>query len=180
MSVIETLITDRRQSDVGVNAKGSYNASDLNRVGEACAYLYAALTLYGSGVPGYTALRTDWTQTDVPTAADMNAYLSSVAALKSVFQTAIELPDTLSRLTVEGANNIERVLYATDDLIHRMVFAMHQIGEFEAYSGSQFVPTMGTDYGRTWAELDAMDTTWANWNAADWYLLLYGNLKAEA
>ena len=67
MSVIDTLITDRAQLDVDrvkqlaeristgtatqaeiteylTDLKGSYNASDLNRVGTACAYLYDLIT----------------------------------------------------------------------------------------------------------------------------------------
>lgn len=32
---------------------------------------------------------------------------------------------------------------------------------------------------RTWEELDAMGTTWANWQVATWDDLLYGSLKKE-
>ena len=59
MSIIDTLITDRTQADVdaliallkaGTNAsdhKGSYNASDLNRVGEAVNYIRERLYWVG-------------------------------------------------------------------------------------------------------------------------------------
>ena len=40
MSIMDTLITDRTQADVDAgNAKGSYNAEDLNRVGSAMNYV---------------------------------------------------------------------------------------------------------------------------------------------
>ena len=75
MSIIDTLITDRAQADVeyaqelnalgwsGMSAeqkaeylaglKGSYNATDLNRVTAAMDYLYQLFTSLGYGVPGY-------------------------------------------------------------------------------------------------------------------------------
>lgn len=213
MSVIETLITDRSQADVsraaylraGYNAgtltvaekaewdgsdlRGAYNASDLNRVGEACAYLYGELARFGYTVPGYVPLKTDWyTETDetppnpenYPAQEKMQTYLSTVAALKAVFDTAIALPDTMSRLTVEGANNIERVFVEIDATLRQMVYAFHRTDEFGLHSGEAFIPTANDDMGRTWGELDAMETTWGNWDAATWYLLLYGNMKAEA
>ena len=48
MSVIDTLVTDRTQSDVKArNAKGTYKASDLNRVGAAMNYVAARLREQG-------------------------------------------------------------------------------------------------------------------------------------
>lgn len=182
MSAIDTLIYDRSANEVGRNSKGSYNASDLNRVGEACAELYATLTRYGYSVPGYTALKTDWGIGNIPTAAQMETYLATVAALKAAILATQELPETMEHLTVEGANNIERLLAEIDLLIRRMVRAFLRTAQANLYSSSKWrgIPTSYSDYGRTWAELDAMETTWRNWNAATWYLLLYGNLKAEA
>lgn len=202
MSIIDTLVYDRTQEDVArvdqlaerINAKiasdeeiaewetdskGKYNASDLNRVGAACEYLYNEMTRLAFSVSGYSALRTDWTEEEVPTPEQMATYLSTIAALKAVWDTAQEIPSTMDGLTVEGANNIEKLIADVDDYMHRLVYSMHRSAEFSAYSGEQFVPTANMDLGRTWGELDAMETTWANWQAATWYLLLYGNLEAE-
>ena len=49
-----TLVTDRTAADVGArNDKGTYNASDLNRVDSCLEYLAARLTGYGYVLPGY-------------------------------------------------------------------------------------------------------------------------------
>lgn len=90
----------------GEAAKGSYNHTDLNRVETAVAELagYFGLNL---------TTKTDWSLWDIPTQTDMNRYLNNVIAIRdatpgdSKFPT---LPDSMSYLTYEGANNIEKVL----------------------------------------------------------------------
>lgn len=135
MRVIDTLITDRSQSDVGQNDKGSYNASDLNRVGAACAYLYDMFAGCGYAVPGYVALPTDWAVTGVPTAGDMNTYLGTIAALKAVLQAAQEIPDSMEKLTVDGANDIERLLIEVEDQVKRLSAVFIHAGMPWAVSG---------------------------------------------
>lgn len=159
--------------------KGAYNYSDLNRVGEACAFLYKEFTHYGYLVNGFATPKTDWTETDTPATEQMEVYLSNVEALRKVWDTESALPETMDELTIDGANEIERLLTAIYAYMKLLIYSMHRSAEYGFYSGAAFVPTATSDYGRTWAQLDAMDTTWANWNAATWYLLLYGNMKAE-
>lgn len=49
-----SMVTDRTAADVGArNDKGTYNASDLNRVDACLAYLAARMTGYGYVLPGY-------------------------------------------------------------------------------------------------------------------------------
>lgn len=49
----DVLVTDRTQTDVNArNAKGTYNAEDLNRVLRACSWLAGNLEGYGYSVPG--------------------------------------------------------------------------------------------------------------------------------
>ena len=49
-----SMVTDRTAADVGArNDKGTYNASDLNRVDACLEYLAARLTGYGYVLPGY-------------------------------------------------------------------------------------------------------------------------------
>lgn len=49
----DVLVTDRTQTDVNArNAKGTYNAEDLNRVLRACSWLAGKLEGYGYSVPG--------------------------------------------------------------------------------------------------------------------------------
>ena len=100
--------------------KGSYNASDLNRVGAACAELYALLIGAGYAVNGYVALRTNWADTARPTPAELAQYIGTVAAIKSALPTSTLIPSTMRRLTVEGANNIERLLLEVEDILTRL------------------------------------------------------------
>lgn len=142
MSVLDTLITDRTQADVDAvkalsakdmstwtpaevtaylaGMKGSYNAQDLNRVGQACAYLYNLMDSMGYAVPNYTALKTDWAREDVPTQSQMTTYLSTVAAIKAVWSAAQTIPATMDNLGYEGANNIEKLLAEVDSQLSRI------------------------------------------------------------
>lgn len=101
--------------------KGAYNAADLNRVGQACADLYTALTGAGYAVSGYVALKTDWTNSDRPTKAQLTTYLSTVSAIKAVLPAVTDLPSTMKSLTYEGANNIEKLLVEVDDILNRII-----------------------------------------------------------
>lgn len=144
MSVIDTLIIDRTQDDVdrikylkgqynsgeitadeiaewNAGLKGAYKASDLNRVGEACAYLYDIFTNNGYLVPGYVALGTSWTEADKPTVADFNQYISTILAIKAMLPVVQEVPDSMSRLNFEGANNIEKMLIEVDELLYNII-----------------------------------------------------------
>lgn len=90
----------------GDAAKGAYNYTDLNRVETAVRELAADLGLS-------LVTKTDWGLWDVPIASEMKRYLDNVAAVRDacpgdlVFPT---LPASMSGLTFEGANNIEKVL----------------------------------------------------------------------
>ena len=158
MSVIDTIITDRAQSDVDrakqlaekisagtatqaeiteylTDLKGSYNASDLNRVGTACAYLYGLLSDYGYIVTDYIPLRTDWALTDIPTQAQMSDYIQTVAALKAVLGAAQIIPASMEKINYQDANNIEKLLLEVDDLIKRVTAVFVRSGAWNAVAG---------------------------------------------
>lgn len=144
MSVVDTLIIDRTSADVSRRAylkervkngaataeeaaewltdlKGAYNASDLNRVGAACAYIYRLCAEVDMPVRGYAALRTDRTGSDIPTPAEMQTYLATVAALKAAVSATQELPASMSGSTFEDWNNIEKLLVEVDRLLRNVV-----------------------------------------------------------
>lgn len=204
-----TLITDRSQSDLEAieslldisvsnwtaeqlaefnlaRSKGSYNYTDLNRVTEAMEYLDESLRGYGYDT-GYSEIeivpgRTEWQQSDVPTASQMASYLSNVEAIRSVLEvlpTTPETPESMELLTWVEANNIEQILVDVETVINRVVNGLARSNSFTFWSGNRPIPTAESNLGRTWAELDSMDTEWTNWQVATWYLLLYGNLEAE-
>lgn len=161
------------------NLKGAYNASDLNRVGAAVRYLAERFALYGYQVS--VNPKTDWTAEDIPTPTEMQTYLGEVAKVRDVLDiaTAPTLPADAEGLTHSEANAIEIVLVMIDETINRVVQGFARSASFMFVSGNRPIPTAQSNLGRTWAELDAMGTTWENWQLATWYLLLYGNLKAQ-
>lgn len=143
MSIIDTLITDRTQADVKAqNEKGTYNASDLNRVESAVDYLAVLLASdlpidlhayaeslgvawdsffdvpYDPGDYKGLSIKTDWAEEDVPTASQMSRYLGNVSLLRAAldYETA-DLPGSMQRLTWSGANAIEEALVNLDAAI---------------------------------------------------------------
>lgn len=143
MSVIDTLITDRTQEDVdallallaaGTNPaadhKGAYNASDLNRVGEAVNYLVGRLATVGISVRA--EVRADWTAADIPRQGDMEAYLSAVAGIRDkvrAYRPDARLPSSMARLDYAGANAIEDLLASAELVVTRIMLS------FRGYSG---------------------------------------------
>ena len=204
MNPIQNLIYDRTASDVdrantiaakwrgGVftgtaaelaewlsGLRGAYNASDMNRVGAAVQYVADRIASYGYAIS--VSPKTDWTDADIPTPAEMLAYIAEVAKVRAVLDiaNAPQLPSDGEGFTYEEANAIEKVLQLIDETIDRVVNGFARSASFMFVSGNRPIPTAQSNLGRTWAELDAMKTTWKNWQVASWYLLLYGNLKAE-
>lgn len=129
------LITDRTTADIGLTDKGSYNASDLNRVADACAYLYNLIVSAGYTVSGYELLQNDYMDEDIPTQGVLQTYLSTVSALKAVFNADQELPSTARRLTVDGANNIEKLLLEVEEQLHQLSAAFVRSGSWNAVAG---------------------------------------------
>ena len=167
-------------------SKGAYNYTDLNRVTQCMEYLDETLRSYGYET-GYQPLivqagREDpyiWLETDSPTQSQMAQYLNNVLSIWSTIMGDPTLPETMVNLTQEGANQIEAALIEINTAIEQIIAAMARSNSFTFWSGNRPFPTAYSNRGRTWAELDAMNTTWRNWQVASWYLLLYGNLEAE-
>lgn len=159
MSIIDTLITDRTQSDEerveelaakGYGAmtdaekaewdsemNGAYDASDLNRVESAVAYLAELLVLLPSELKEYAAskgvafdaffdvpydaaaydltTKTDWAELDSPTPEQMARYLENVKSLRRALDYATsDLPGSIDNLDIDGANAIEKALKGLD------------------------------------------------------------------
>ena len=140
------LITDRTQKDVDYAArlnaagwdgmtedertawtlglKGTYNASDLNRVGNAVNYVAGRLEDAGYSVP--VDPKIDWLESDIPTGSSMERYLEDVETIRStltVLPGTPDVPEDMVGLTYEEANDIERILLAVDTLITNMINA---------------------------------------------------------
>lgn len=123
-----------------------------------------------------------WYESDTPTTSQMHLYFTNVASIRSVLSlpdSTPSVPSSMDNLTVQEANAIEQILFDVERVIYRVVNGFPRTAAFTFWSGHRPLPSATSDLGRTWEELDAMQTTWNNWQLATWYLLLYGNLKAE-
>lgn len=126
-----TLITDRTAADVAaMTGKGCYNYSDLNRVGSAVAEIAGRLNALGYACA--VTARTTWSESDTPTASQMEAYLADIVTLRGMVATLAEPPETMDQLTYKGANAIEQILADLDFLITNMAQAWFYSGEIYA------------------------------------------------
>ena len=110
--------------------KGSYNASDLNRVGAAMQYVADRLVEFGYAVSIDPKL--DWTSGDWPTPETMGTYLADLAELRSKFammQTTPTVPEDMEQLTYTEANNIEKILESIDILLTKSAQVWYYSGE---------------------------------------------------
>ena len=149
MSIIDNLVYDRTQADVdrvftlknkilteGLSSlsaeekteymagmKGAYNYGDMNRVGQAVAYIANRMTSLPGQLAAYraekgvaddpiyqvpydpssvvVAAKTNWAMGDTPTQSLVKAYLNNLTVLRK-------------QLTLSTANNIEYLLYVID------------------------------------------------------------------
>ena len=99
------LTIDEKIEYEGYAAKGAYNYTDLNRVETAVSEISQTLGLS-------LVTKTDWNMWDVPTQIDMKRYLGNVATIRGLYPGVKmpALPSSMSGLTYEGANIIEKVL----------------------------------------------------------------------
>lgn len=138
MRIMKTLITDRTQADASyaeklykklwsdfteqekadfeAGLKGSYKASDLNRVGAALITIRDRLRTHDIDVPA--EVREDYVMNEIPDKAVMDAYIASANAVHdAVVNTAPRPPAGIDDLDWEGANNIEKTILAVDDVL---------------------------------------------------------------
>jgi hypothetical protein len=87
---------------------GAYNYKDMNRVEQAVSVLGIQM--------GLSLVRYGWYFDSIPTESQMQGYLGNVKAIRDKYGETHDisgfpaLPDSMSNLTWEGANNIEKVL----------------------------------------------------------------------
>lgn len=132
-------LSEEEQAEWMAGMRGAYNATDMNRVGEAVAFIAGRFADIPDELATYRAEKgvadapeyevpydptaavvspkTDWaagTAPDTPTDTDAEAYLNNLSVLRSIITLpadAPEVPTSLSRLTYEVANDIEYLLY---------------------------------------------------------------------
>ena len=134
MSIIDTLVTARTQADVNAgNDKGTYKASDLNRVGAAMNYVAARLR--EQGYDPHISPKTDWMDGEWVTPADEAVYLGDLAELRkqfTLYETTPEVPPDLEKLNYIEANSIEQILVDIDALLTNIAACWLYSGEIYA------------------------------------------------
>lgn len=129
----DDLITDRTAADTAAkNAKGTYNASDFNRVSAAAGFVRSLLAPLGYSTPEIYSRA--WALNEIPAKSEIAAHHASVIG-QDVINYAVPksaLPDSLANLTYEGANNIEKFLLLCAQAAERIPEGYIYSGETEA------------------------------------------------
>lgn len=129
-----TLVTDRTAADVTArNAKGTYNAADLNRVDAAVSDIAERFATFGYTVS--VTAKTNWTEADIPATSQMETYRGNIASLRSVIAVLAstpETPESMRALDYVKANHIEQILIDLDTLIIKMTQAWFFSGDLYA------------------------------------------------
>lgn len=115
----EDLSTEQK-TEYLLGLRGAYSYIDLNRVENAVKYLSDLLNLYGYSNTVNT--KTDWDANDILKVSEIQRYLDNIAELRNKYYSNIEneLPTASTWLTIEGANEIERLLADIDQILRNM------------------------------------------------------------
>lgn len=129
------LVTDRTLQDViDGTEKGWYSDIDLNRVGSAMSYLRDRLNENGYSIN--IDPRVDWKDTEKGYDDDMVYYLECVGTIQGAFRHPVyspNVPKSIRFLSYQSANDIERILEITDELLTNSLQFLFYSGEL--YSG---------------------------------------------
>lgn len=128
------VLTDAESAAYFAGLRGCYNASDMNRVGNAVRYIADRLNAEGYGVVVHP--RIGWTMKDIVRKSDWKAYLDEVQKLRYVLTllpTTPEITDAMyDGIDHIEANHIEQILVDLDTLITRMIAGFYYSGELFA------------------------------------------------
>lgn len=125
MSILDTLITNRVPG-------AAYGWTDMNRVTEAMEYVASRLNAYGYNV---TVDPRRFTREDLPTETVFEEYMAQLQQLRDVITLIITTPPVpgISRsrpyMTVQEANDIEKILVDIDALLSIMATTFIPCGE---------------------------------------------------
>ena len=128
MSIIDTLVTDRIP---GV----AYGWRDMNRVAEAMEYVAERLRACGCDV---TVTPQRFTREDFPSPAVFDHYLKQLRTLRDTLTLFITTPPvpgvSIDRpcMTVQEANDIEKILLDIDRMLSNIAAAWFYSGEIYA------------------------------------------------
>lgn len=120
MSIIDTLIFDRKQSDIANDTDKAYiSYTDLNRVEEAITYLKQLLDKYGYN---FTTQEKKWLISDFRKNEDMARLKSNIDNLRNAYPYLVSpvTPNPIKYESIQEANDIEEILYKINEIIINM------------------------------------------------------------
>lgn len=118
MSVIDTLIYDRTQSDVSNDTDKSYiSYSDLNRIEEAVKYLSDLMNKYA--YENKVNEKTNWNMSEFRKKEDCERIKNNFEVLKNAYPYKFDIPE-FKWETIEEANRIEKILFDINEHIENM------------------------------------------------------------
>lgn len=120
MSVIDTLIFDRTQTDISKDTDKAYiSYTDLNRVEEAITYLKQLLAKYG-----YNSATQEkkWLISDFRKNEDMARLKDNIDKLRNAYPYLVSpvTPNPIKYESIQEANDIEEILYKINEIIINM------------------------------------------------------------
>ncbi len=124
------LITDRTSTDLANDTDRAYIAyTDLNRIGEAVAYLTDQLVAAGYKVS--TSFKKNWVITDIRDQANMDVLQRDLQALRGVLPVMETTPsvDAVKFDSIKNANDIEQLLADVQTLIEGMMEQYRYCGD---------------------------------------------------
>ena len=131
-------VTDRSEKDLlEGTSKGCYQAQDLNRVETNTRELAQKIRGMGYACPDF-ASKLDWKLEELfspetwPVQEQMERYLQNVRTVSAAYGLDPVLPESMDRLTLEGANNIEKALKSLELYIENTEQAFLYCGETQA------------------------------------------------
>lgn len=125
MSILDTLVTNRVPG-------ATYDWRDMNRVAEAMEYVAERLRSCGWNV---TVTPRRFTREDFPSPAIFDYYLKQLRKLRDTLTLFITTPPvpgvSISRpyMTVQEANDIEKILLDIEDMVRRTEAAYYYSGD---------------------------------------------------
>lgn len=124
------LITNRTQEDLQNDTDRAYIAyTDLNRIGEAIAYLTEQLAAAGYEVS--TSPKTDWAITDIRDQANMNILQKDLQTIRDVLPAMATTPavPAVKFDSIINANEIEQILADAQVLIEGLMMQYRYCGD---------------------------------------------------
>lgn len=129
---IYELITDRTSNSY-------YNISDLNRVETAVKAIAEYMGLIGYTVTISTKSTGDWTIKHYPTDVQMARYLKNLVSIRNQLnKKKLNLPQSMTMLNYEDANDIEKLLKRLNDTLMSVITSYRYTG-VAISGGSQFI-----------------------------------------